>query len=52
MRFLQHCKSSNSADSSQSDDLFQRNDNDRSNSREVMCLVFPDGSVTTVDPQE
>ncbi|MEL6552604.1 MAG: hypothetical protein AAFQ63_03960 [Cyanobacteria bacterium J06621_11] len=52
MRPLQYSKSSDAADSSSAGDFLQQDDNDRPNSREVMCLVFPDGSVTTVNPQE
>ncbi|MGD1900109.1 MAG: hypothetical protein ACFB16_24590 [Phormidesmis sp.] len=49
MRSLQDSKS-NSADSDQTDVFLQQDDSDQPNSREVIHLVFPDGSVTVVDP--
>ncbi|MEL7331542.1 MAG: hypothetical protein AAFN12_04805 [Cyanobacteria bacterium J06560_2] len=51
MRSLQSKKSSSPADSDQSGTFIQQDDSDRSNGREVMQLVFSDGSVTNVDVQ-
>ncbi|MEL6490869.1 MAG: hypothetical protein AAFV85_06260 [Cyanobacteria bacterium J06634_6] len=49
MQLLQNNKSAND-DADQNRNLMPSTSSDRPN-RELMCLVFPDGTVRTVDPE-